>query len=302
MRKLGCEQCYAVLRCTFRPHQHRKRELLTSVKITFYGIRIYNVRKLRSHSPKVLFFAKFAQSSRMIIISSGFPKSASTLLFLYTERLIVQSGRSRGQKMFRYLNKEGFTPWFGPFNSAWYVFLSMFGPIVIKTHAGPGFFLKILLRLGLAKAYYSIRDPRDVVLSALDHANKARGKLKMSASDKAFAPFRTIKDVVPALNMHLTRYKSWEKYGHVLFLRYEEVMLHPETELKKIVAHVNRLNWNPYVAETIDWFAKRKSETINFNKGTLSRYQTELSSEEIIEIEKDFKEVIVAMNYQLTAL
>lgn len=236
----------------------------------------------------------------MIIISSGFPKSASTLLFLYTEHLLKLSGQSRGQKLFRRLNKEGFTPWFGPFNTVWYVIASMFGPVVIKTHAGPGFFVRILLGLGIAKAYYSIRDPRDVVNSALDHARKARSKPELSNSDKAFAPFRSIEDMRPALRMHFNRFLGWKEDGRVLLIRYENLMINPGAELKKVVNYIGRPELEKFVSETVNWFAERKSETINFNKGAVTRFETELSKEEMEVYERELRELIVSMEYKLS--
>jgi len=49
----------------------------------------------------------------MIIISNGFPKSASTLLFLYTEELLLRSRRPAAQEKFRKQNAEGFIGHFG---------------------------------------------------------------------------------------------------------------------------------------------------------------------------------------------
>lgn len=236
----------------------------------------------------------------MIIISSGFPKSASTLLFLYTEHLVKLSGKTGGQKLFRSINKEGFTPWFGPFNTMWYVIASMFGPIVIKTHAGPGFFVRILLSLGLARAYYSIRDPRDVVLSAMDHGKKAREKINPSDSDKAFAPFKKREDMLPALSMHFDRYKLWREDGRVLFVRYEDLLLNPESELEKVARHIRRPEWIKFIPETVKYFAERKRETTNFNKGDVARFGSELNADETALLERDMKEVILAMNYKLT--
>lgn len=235
----------------------------------------------------------------MIIISSGFPKSASTLLFLYTEHLLKLSGRSRGQRMFRNINKEGFTPHFGLLNTLWYIFASCFGPVVIKTHAGPSFFIRLLLAMRLARAYYSIRDPRDVVLSAMDHAEKARKKTEQSDSDKAFAPFKTWDDLFPALDMHFSRYHAWKKDGRVLFVRYEALMKDPSGELTKVVQHIGLPGLIPKIPETVQWFASRKNETVNFNKGQLARYTTELSPEEISRLERRMKDVIVAMDYPL---
>ena len=236
----------------------------------------------------------------MIIISSGFPKSASTLLFLYTEHLITASGNNKGQEKFRRYCKDGFMPAFGVLNSLHLFFISMSGPIVIKTHSGPSFTLRLLQALGLAKAYYSIRDPRDVVLSALDHGAKARSNAKKSNSDIAFAPYHNRKELLPALQMHFARFKAWKKYGKALFVRYEDLIASPEQELSKVLQHINMSALSKYIPDTVRWFQERKQETINFNKGTVTRFQTELTTAEIAETEKDLREVILEMNYELT--
>lgn len=236
----------------------------------------------------------------MIIISSGFPKSASTLLFLYTESLINSAGRTSGQKLFRRYNKEGFTPHFGIFNTAWYVFASMFGPVVIKTHAGPTFFIRVLISLGLAKAYYSVRDPRDAVLSALDHGLKARFVSNQTDSDKAFAPFKSMDDVLPAFAMHHNRFLAWKKYGRAVFPRYEDLMLHPETELDKIVKHIGIRSLSSHIAGTVKHFAENKNSTKNFNKGDVSRYKSELSEQKIAALESMLQDCVLSMGYELT--
>jgi hypothetical protein len=235
----------------------------------------------------------------MIIISSGFPKSASTLLFLYTESLINGSGKTRGQKMFRRFNREGFTPAFNPLNAAWYVFASLFGPVVIKTHSGPCFSLRILIGLGLAKAYYSVRDPRDAVLSAMDHGEKARTQGIKTDSDVAFAPFKEWKDIYPAFHMHHKRFESWKKYGKVIFPRYELLMTQPDAELQKIVDFIGRNFLRKYIDSTVSAFLKNKTSTKNFNKGETSRYQTELNEQQIAALEKELRDCILSMDYKL---
>jgi len=237
----------------------------------------------------------------MIIISSGFPKSASTLLYLYTESLINSSGKSGGQKLFRRFNREGFTPHFGFLNTLWYVFASMFGPLVVKTHAGPTFFIRLLISVGLATAFYSVRDPRDAVLSAMDHGRKAREKGIQTDSDIAFAPFEKWEDVYPAFHMHHRRYEAWKEYDRVLFVRYEEVIQHPDAVLQKIVRHVRLPKLVKNIPDAVYSFAQSKRSTRNFNKGELVRFTTELKSDEIAKLEKEMGACITSMGYTLVS-
>jgi hypothetical protein len=234
----------------------------------------------------------------MIIISSGFPKSASTLLFFYTEELLKRSGKKTGQEKFRKQNPEGFISHFGIFITLKLLFLSVFyGDVVVKSHTGPTFFVRLLINLGFAKAYYSIRDPRDVVLSALDHAKKARTKTIKSPSDIAFAPFQSRADLYPALHMHFNRFSEWKHYGKVLFLRYEDLLGKPEEELSSVLNWLNRKNALRYIPAVVSDFNAKKMETKNFNKGEISRFQNEMSQEIILEIETKLREYFPAMNY-----
>jgi hypothetical protein len=239
----------------------------------------------------------------MIIISSGFPKSASTLLFFYTEELLKRSGKKRGQEKFRKQNPEGFIPHFGILNTLNLLFLSIFfGDVVIKSHTGPTFLVRLLINLGFAKAYYSIRDPRDVVLSALDHAEKARTKTIKSPSDIAFAPFQSRADLYPALHMHFKRYTEWKRYGKVLFLRYEDLLSKPEEELSSLVNWLDRTDALKYIPEVVTDFNARKKETKNFNKGEINRFKNEMNPEIMLEIEMELRDCFREMNYPLTKI
>jgi hypothetical protein len=254
------------------------------------------------HRLKIQFSAKFAERRRpMIIISSGFPKSASTLLFFYTEEFLLRSSRKTAQEKFRRQNPEGFISHFGILNTLNLLRLSVFhGDVVVKSHAAPTFFVKLLINLGLARAYYSIRDPRDAMLSALDHAEKARTKTNKTPSDIAFAPFHSRADLYPALRMHFERFRRWKKFGKALFVRYENLLASPEEELDKLLDWLGRSEDKKFIPEVVAHFSRRKNETRHFNKGVLSRFSTELTQEEIREIESQLGDCIREMNYPLT--
>lgn len=234
----------------------------------------------------------------MIIISSGFPKSASTLLFLYQEHLLSVSRKSRGQVFFRKWNREGFVPHIGILRATWLVLLSILGPIVVKTHCGPTFFVRVLIRFRLAAAYYSIRDPRDVVLSAMDHAVKARNRSSKLNSDISFAQFHSWHDLYPALRMHYARFLAWKQFK-TFIVRYEDVIRNPSQTLLQINNVTGQEHLNTLIPETIEWFMMNKSETINYNTGKLSRYKEELTTTQIAELEKELYAPIASMEYPL---
>lgn len=236
----------------------------------------------------------------MIIVSSGFPKSASTLLFLYTEEILKQSGKRSAQKRFRKRYPEGFIYRFGLLNTTYLIFLNLFsGNLVVKTHSGPDFFLRLLIRLGIVKAYYSIRDPRDVILSALDHGKKARISGIKSPADNAFVVYEKKEDLFESLKMHYSNYVSWKKFNRAPFVRYENLLADPEAELKKILGLLGWSDEEKLLPGIIKQFSETKAETKNFNKGEISRFEKELTAEEVNQTESAIPEIISGMDYQL---
>jgi hypothetical protein len=236
----------------------------------------------------------------MIIVSSGFPKSASTLLFLYTEEILTQSGKRSAQQKFRKRYPEGFINRFGLLNTMYLFFLNLFsGNVVVKTHSGPNFFLRFLIKMKIAKAYYSVRDPRDVILSALDHGKKARATGIKTPADKAFEMYEKKEDLFASLKMHYENFARWKKFNDVLFVRYENLLSSSQAELKKVIEMLGWEKEEKLLPGIIESFAKKKSETKNFNKGEVSRFEKEFSESELEEIENEIGRLIIGMGYEL---
>ncbi len=105
----------------------------------------------------------------MIIISSSIPKSASTLIYNYQEDLLALASQNNAvaQEEFNKYSNCGFLRGIYFNNFLTIIFLKIkYGNVVIKTHSKPSFFIKLLIALGLAKATFCYREPRDIILSA----------------------------------------------------------------------------------------------------------------------------------------
>ena len=114
----------------------------------------------------------------MIVISAALPKSASTLICNYQRDLLLAGKKGSAQSEFQRANGGRFIEKVGFRKMLRLVFWNFrLGSFVFKTHCAADITLRVLIHLGLAKATYCFRDPRDVVLSALDHADRSRGGL-----------------------------------------------------------------------------------------------------------------------------
>jgi len=159
-----------------------------------------------------------------------------------------------------------------------------------------------MINVGFARAYYSLRDPRDAMLSALDHAASAQAKTEKTLSDVYFARFHSRQDLCPALLSAFGTFHRWKRFGKVLFVRYEDVLAAPEQELDRIVEWLGLKADRKNVSTVVAHFAKRKAETRHFNKGVLTRYSSELNAREIREVEVHLCDCIREMNYRFSQL
>lgn len=137
----------------------------------------------------------------MIIISSSIPKSASTLVFRYQQDLLGLASHKNviAQEKFDNYSNYGFLRKIGLKEFVIIIFIKIkYGNIVIKTHSELTFLIKLLMALGLAKATFCYRDPRDIILSAIDHGERSRKGLDPS---NGFKNMKTIKDGLPLVNL-----------------------------------------------------------------------------------------------------
>src|SRR5690606_33231947 len=151
----------------------------------------------------------------MIIINCGLPKAGTTLVFQYQLELLKRFGRGHAQSRWRSFNGSYFVPAIGIRHFLFLIWTSIcFGDICIKTHQKPGRYLKLLVFLGLAKCTFMVRDPRDIVLSLIDHAEKIRmGKKKKNS----IASIQGFDDAIVFAAGTEELWKAWINYGKAMF-------------------------------------------------------------------------------------
>lgn len=169
-----------------------------------------------------------------------------------------------------------------------------FGPFVIKTHSEPTEAIRDLIDSGLAKASFSLRDPRDTVLSALDHADRSRKGLDPTG---AFSDLQTIKDAVDFTRRSIKLYSKWKCFGKAFFVRYEDFMLEKQNILKTMSDYFDIEPSNEQLNAIYIKHELAKETAWNFNKGTINRWKTELSLDDLALCEAAFAGELVSMGY-----
>lgn len=172
------------------------------------------------------------------------------------------------------------------------------GTFVVKTHSGPSASAKALSKLGIIRIVYCYRDPRDVLLSAVDHGKKILDNgenhtfVKMVDFDKA------LKNVKAWLKV----WKEYEGMPGVLTVKYEDMMRNPEAVTKGIEDFLE-ISVDPEKRQGILWkFSKENSEGdrrgMHFNKAKTFRYATEMTEEQKTKCREEFGDFLLSMGYE----
>ena len=170
------------------------------------------------------------------------------------------------------------------------------GPVVVKTHCPASPLVKWLINLGLAKATYCYRDPRDVVLSVIDHGEKRR---KGVIEPKAFAEYENVLQTIPMIKTHLNFCSSWNTFGKVHVLRYEELNKNKFNEIRKMADY---LQWEIHeddLKHIIQKHERLKYTHSRFNKGVTQRYKNEMSESELLACNNTFRDFLIQLDYEL---
>ncbi|MEM7587159.1 MAG: sulfotransferase domain-containing protein [Acidobacteriota bacterium] len=176
--------------------------------------------------------------------------------------------------------------------------------IVLKTHASPSAELCARLEAGVAKAAYLYRDPRDVALSAFDHAESIRADPQRFVNKGPYEFMESLDDAIRFAAKQLRTWRAWTELEYVLTARYEDFLRDDEAlairmaeflELdlarRKIVRIVAR-----YRPAKLNGLRARR---VHFNVGTARRFEKTMNRRQLDLCNELFGDHLPKMGYQL---
>lgn len=181
----------------------------------------------------------------MIYVIGGMPRAGSRLYFHLIEELMISAGHPSAEELRSRFGSELPLRALDRFHLGKLITFDRLSrreniTFAIRTHTAPTLSIQTFMKLGRFKGTYVYRDPRDVIISALE-----RGRIMREKGDAkrafGFGPYRTfarLYTVEGALRwfkwQQYPRWKRWARCQNVHMSRYEDVVSETYTESKKL--------------------------------------------------------------------
>jgi hypothetical protein len=169
---------------------------------------------------------------------------------------------------------------------------------VIKAHAGPTPWSRLLSTMGLLRITYIYRDPRDAMLSAYDYGQRALAK----GRPNAFSHLSDFEKSLAFMEDYVRIWESWQAEKGVLIARFEDLLQDYDSEAVRLVEFLQLDGSKPEVQEVIEKYRPGKAEGqqgLHFYKGQVGRFRESYSASQQTILTKMFGSFLQKMRYEI---
>ena len=140
------------------------------------------------------------------------------------------------------------------------------------------------------------RDPRDVILSAMDHGKRSR---ELGLQSGGFVEFQSVIDSIPFVQSMIEKFEHWSHFHQVYLVRYETLVTNPIAELSQVAKFLNWKVAKKDLEVIVNEQLSKRKDALNFNKGTTERWKTEMNAKEVHLTTQAFKPFLKKMRYEV---
>lgn len=169
---------------------------------------------------------------------------------------------------------------------------------VIKAHAGPTIWSRLLTTLGLLRITYIYRDPRDAMLSAYEYGQRALAK----GRPNAFSHLSDFEKSMDFMEDYVYIWEKWQTEKGVLVARYEDLLRDYEAEAARLLKFLSLDGSRPEVQSVIEKYRPERGEGqqgLHFYKGKIGRFREAYSAKEQAILAARFGEDLNRMEYEI---
>lgn len=175
----------------------------------------------------------------------------------------------------------------------------------VKTHAAPSVALGMLMGQGAARCTYILRDPRDAILSAMEHGAALRGR---GGSTSPFARLATLEEALDEwAGRWLPISELWRALAPVMVVRYEDLHRDPLPILERLAEHVEAALPAADLREVVAANSRAtleadpvRAERMHLNRGVLGRHREVMTLAEQERCLRRLGPSLVSLGYEVS--
>jgi len=172
---------------------------------------------------------------------------------------------------------------------------------VIKAHSALTPFARGMIRIGLMRASYIYRDPRDAMLSIMENGQRALQRQQPNA----FSPFAEFEAALHFMAAYLPIWESWAKQvsPQVLFVRYEDLLLRYDAEAMNLLNFLRLDSDQPHNQRVVEKYRPEKAQPdqkgLHFSHGKIGRFRQKMSPEQQATMADQMGAYLARMGYPI---
>jgi len=169
---------------------------------------------------------------------------------------------------------------------------------VIKAHAGPTIWSRLLSTMGLLRTTYIYRDPRDAMLSAYEYGQRALEK----GRPNAFSHLSDFEKSLAFMQEYVRIWEKWQAEKGVLVARYEDLLQDYDAESARLAEFLQLDGSRPEIQKVIEGYRPGKAEGqqgLHFYKGKIGRFRESYTAEQQAILVEHFGSYLQKMGYKI---
>ncbi len=169
---------------------------------------------------------------------------------------------------------------------------------VIKAHAAPTPWSRLLSTLGLLRVTYIYRDPRDAMLSAFEFGQRALSK----GRPNAFSHLSDFDKTLDFMTEYVYIWDKWQREKNILIARYEDLLKNYDQEAARLVDFLGLDENKPEVQAVVESYrpdAVEDRQGLHFYKGKIGRFREAYSPQQQARLAERFGPYLKKMGYEV---
>jgi len=243
----------------------------------------------------------------MIILTAAMLKAGSSWLYNQVNDLMIMTGHQDGReirerfRLQKFLSAADCTSRTLRFHRLAVISIPhlLGNSYTIKTHGRPTASVKTMISLGMMKAIYIYRDPRDVALSLYEHGDWIRRKGVPSST--RFDTLTTIDMTIDVAYYYVQLWEKWVASKRAMVIRYEDLIQEPFDSMRKVCTHLGLSVPDQALKIVIDRYSAGNRadwvHDLHFNVGKIGRWREKFSPAQKQRAQDLYKDYLPRMGY-----